>query len=156
MLGIDIDADDIIRGFAVLNGELEREMHGAMAESGKILEREGRALAPKVTGQLAAHVHGEAPQGRWTSGTLEGGVRDGADYALAVHDGARPHRIYPRNASVLAWPSGSGMRFARYVNHPGNRPNPFLEMALELRAPEIEAQFGNAFDMACERAGFGR
>lgn len=60
-----------------------------------------------------------------------------ADYAAAYHDGARPHQIVAKNARALAfrWPArGSGVFFFAAVNHPGNKPHPFLIEAAEIIA----------------------
>ncbi|AJE32517.1 hypothetical protein B842_03320 [Corynebacterium humireducens NBRC 106098 = DSM 45392] len=48
------------------------------------------------------------------------------DYALAVHEGTRPHVIRPRRVKALTWGKGAGRVFARSVNHPGSRPQPWL------------------------------
>lgn len=51
-------------------------------------------------------------------------------YALAVHDGSRPHIIRPSRSGVLAWSGPDGVVFARMVHHPGYTGNPFLDDAL--------------------------
>lgn len=150
---IEIDADDLIAGLNDLDVELDVAFKAALHDSAMRVADEAKVLAPKVTGTLAASVHVIPPTGSWQANTLEGGVEVLAPYALPVHDGARPHRIYPRRASVLAWPVG---RFATVVNHPGNRPNPFLVLAMEIRAADVENEFASAVDIAFERAGFGR
>lgn len=57
---------------------------------------------------------------------LEGRVGSPVKYAAAHHDGARPHIIRPRNAKALRFVVGGRVVFAGRVNHPGNRPNPYL------------------------------
>lgn len=53
-------------------------------------------------------------------------------YALFVHEGTRPHKIYPRKpGGWLRFPTAGGIRFARSVNHPGYRGNPFLRDAAD-------------------------
>ena len=58
-------------------------------------------------------------------------------YAASLEFGARPHVIVPKKAKVLAWGgerrlsgrlrSGSAPdHFAKRVNHPGNKPFPYL------------------------------
>lgn len=50
-------------------------------------------------------------------------------YAAAHHQGAQPHVIVPRpdNASGrLVFKVNGRTVFAKKVNHPGNRPNPYL------------------------------
>jgi HK97 gp10 family phage protein len=58
-----------------------------------------------------------------------------ASYARFVHDGTRPHRIEPRRrGGVLRFPmvgAPGGIVFARSVNHPGTKANPFLTKALD-------------------------
>lgn len=65
-------------------------------------------------------------------GAQFGEIRAGMEYASYVEEGTRPHVIYPRRASVLSWIGYDGTRvFARYVNHPGSRPYPFMHHASE-------------------------
>lgn len=68
------------------------------------------------------------------------GGQEGVGYARAVHDGSRPHAIRPRRGRILRWPRNPADRrlsgtaragttdfiYARSVNHPGNRANPFI------------------------------
>ncbi len=62
-----------------------------------------------------------------------------APHALFVHWGARPHVIRPKNKRALRWPSGGQFRFAKEVNHPGNKADPWLTRAAAL-APSIFAR----------------
>lgn len=57
-------------------------------------------------------------------------VGSDVEYAEAVHEGSRPHPIFPRQAKVLAFSAGGSTVFARSVSHPGYRGNPFLTDAL--------------------------
>jgi hypothetical protein len=51
--------------------------------------------------------------------------------ALYVIGGTRPHQIRPRRpGGVLRFTTGGRVVYARYVNHPGSRPNEFLRDAL--------------------------
>lgn len=50
---------------------------------------------------------------------------------LFVHNGTRRHFIRPRNpAGFLRFQVGGRTVYAKVVNHPGNRANPFLTDAL--------------------------
>jgi hypothetical protein len=50
---------------------------------------------------------------------------------LYVVDGTPPHRIQPRRrGGVLRFEIGGRVVYARYVQHPGTRPNGFLIEAL--------------------------
>lgn len=61
---------------------------------------------------------------------LVGQVIFDAEYALAVHQGTRPHDITPVRARVLAWQAPGGTQFATRVHHPGTKGRPFLTAAL--------------------------
>jgi len=61
---------------------------------------------------------------------IEGAVGTDVVYALAVHDGTRPHTVRPRRARVLRFVAGGEVVFAARVHHPGTRPRPFLREAL--------------------------
>jgi len=54
-------------------------------------------------------------------------------YALYVHEGTKPHTIYPVKAKALSWVAPGGTRvFAKKVNHPGTKANHFLSDQLHL------------------------
>lgn len=60
-----------------------------------------------------------------------------APYARFVHDGTKPHMIFPRNKKALRWPVGSKFRFSRKgVKHPGYKGDPWLRRAAA-EAPAI-------------------
>lgn len=48
------------------------------------------------------------------------------NYSLFVHFGSRPHPIYPRRKKALRWSQGDIFRFAKKVDHPGYRGDPFM------------------------------
>lgn len=55
-----------------------------------------------------------------------------ADHAMAVHDGARPHKIRPRNPrGALRFRYKGRVIVTSEVNHPGYRGNPWLYNALK-------------------------
>lgn len=92
---------------------------------------EARTQAPARTGKLRRSIKTE-PVRRTGPMSVETGVTVLASYAAPVHEGARPHVIRPRTARVLRFEvEGGRIVFARRVNHPGNRPNPFLRRAVE-------------------------
>lgn len=59
------------------------------------------------------------------------------EYAIFVEKGTGPHIIRPKNARVLAWNDKSGAHFARRVNHPGTKAQPFLTPAVEENKKKI-------------------
>lgn len=121
----------------------------------QVLNR-ARVLAPKDTGNLAnSLVMTMRARRTFVAGTVETRVK----YATWVHNGTRPHKIFPKGKGALSfdWPK-VGMRvvvpkggwhrsggFAGpvkskrgayflitkgYVNHPGTKARPFLMNAL--------------------------
>ncbi len=56
-------------------------------------------------------------------------IWSGVEYALAVHEGTKPHVIEPKNKKALYW---DGARHpVRRVMHPGTPGNPYAERAIE-------------------------
>lgn len=88
-----------------------------------------KSIAPVRTGRLKASIHPD-PVRRSGPWRIDTGVSADAPYAAPVHQGARPHVIRPRNARVLRFEVGSRIVFARRVNHPGQRAQPFLSNAV--------------------------
>lgn len=95
-------------------------------------------LAPKRTGNLAAHIVKRVTRKGAEPQVLVG--VENVPYAIWVHEGANPHEIVARNARALVffWPkAGKLVAFPR-VNHPGNPPNRFL-----IRAAQRVSQLGS-------------
>jgi len=65
-----------------------------------------------------------------------------ASYAPFVEFGTKPHIITAKNAKALYWPGAAHP--VKSVNHPGTKPNPFMERIVAAAQPEITATFGTA------------
>lgn len=91
---------------------------------------------PVDTGRLRAGTQlvVDEPDG-WS---VTGHVQNLVEYALDVHDGTGPHRIEPRDPGGVLRFTGAdgGIVYAKYVNHPGTRPRPFLAEGAAAAAPE--------------------
>ena len=93
----------------------------------------------RLAGETEAAMFFEAP---WRSGKLaqsivkqvdklEASVGPSVFYAGFVESGTAPHEIRPIRARVLAFKGAEGkMVFAPLVNHPGTKPNPFMQRTL--------------------------
>lgn len=111
-----------------------------------------------------------------TRNSIEGSVRDTAkgaagevhtgENAVRLNDGTRPHEIWPkmgagvegplregqsrrrrgRGRKFLKFEAGGGTVFARMVNHPGTKPDPFLESAQDYAGEEIDRAVGEMLD----------
>lgn len=94
-----------------------------------------------------------------------------APYGPMLHHGTKPHPILPKNANlttqrslagkfgvpkgsrlVLRWAVGGGFAFARFVNHPGTKPDPFLYDALRAKEERIQALMTDAVQTALREA----
>jgi HK97 gp10 family phage protein len=54
-----------------------------------------------------------------------------APYASFVEYGTAPHLIMPKNGNFLVFQAGGQTVFARSVNHPGTKPYPFFNPAIQ-------------------------
>ena len=65
-----------------------------------------------------------------------------ASYARFVEFGTAPHVIRPKNARALYWPGAEHP--VRLVNHPGTKPNPYMERIAAAATPDINEIFDAA------------
>lgn len=122
---IQLDAGAMARMLKSPGGAVGRHM---LVLANRTLDN-ARKMAPVKSGDLKASLGvTEVTQGQ--RGTM---VRLGANisYGMDVHAGTKPHVIVPKNKSVLRFPNKAGtIVYARKVNHPGTKPNPYLWQAL--------------------------
>ena len=90
--------------------------------------------APVRTGYLASTVY------KQVSGS-EGVVGVAASYGKAVVEGTAPHEIRPTNGSVLSFMVAGKRVFTPIVHHPGTKPNPFMQNALEEAQSKVDVTF---------------
>lgn len=126
---VDLDIDD-----GELRAVASDEGHRLVVRGTTRIRNAAVRFAPSRTGALRRSIGLRIT--REANGDTRGEVFAGASYAKFVHDGTRPHRIEPRRpGGVLRFPaSGAGARgvvFARHVDHPGTRANPFLTRAMD-------------------------
>jgi hypothetical protein len=68
---------------------------------------------------------------RSAGGDFEGSISVRHPAAIYVVNGTRPHMIFPRRpGGVLRFTTGGRVVYAKFVSHPGNKPNDFLRQAL--------------------------
>jgi hypothetical protein len=66
-------------------------------------------------------------------------------YAKYVLNGTPPHIIEAKRAKALHWTGRDGHgRFAKRVNHPGTRPDPFPRRAMMPMMPSLRQQYRDA------------
>lgn len=124
---------------AQLNRVMTNASREELREASRQVVNRAKVLAPVRTGRLRSSIRAEPPR----IFSLRGSVKVGSDleYAAFVNDGTRPHTIRPRTKQVLRFQVGGRVVFAKVVNHPGARANPFLDRALR----EVAAQRGYSF-----------
>ena len=117
----------------------DKELQSATKNAGKLILATEKNEVPIKTGQLRRSITLEY---RPITATITPTVK----YALPVHEGSRPHIITPKRKSVLAFKIGGKMVFARRVNHPGNKPNKFVERTVNRTESPVNALFSKAMD----------
>lgn len=92
------------------------------------VEAEARRLAPGSMGQ-GTNITSQIRSG--PGGEFRGVINSRHPATLYVLYGTRPHRIEPRRpGGVLRFMVDGRVVYARYVNHPGTKPNNWLREAL--------------------------
>jgi hypothetical protein len=122
---------------STLSGKLKRMLVERLAE---VAYNEAYHGAPWKTGKLAKSLVKEVDE----DGAAV--IRALAPYAKCVVKGTAPHEIRPVNVSCLAFEAAGGdMVFTRLVRHPGTKPNPFIERAVEKTRDHVEDLFAELF-----------
>lgn len=62
-----------------------------------------------------------------------------APYAPFVHWGSKPHKIAPNKRKSLRWVSANGFVFAKFVNHPGYKGDPYMVRAVKSAPGQFDA-----------------
>jgi hypothetical protein len=116
------------------DGELDKLLNQKDGAVGKYLTRKGneilvsaRARVGVRTGALRASLHMRHmrdPRGQqiWIGSNLH--------YALAHHEGTKPHVIVPKSGKMLRFVSKGRVVYTHVVNHPGTKANRYLADAL--------------------------
>lgn len=137
------DFDKIKRAWKEAPQKMTSEIHTAVGKTVLKVENEAKREAPvnrqSGGGNLRQSIRGSI------TGTASGVVEVGANYAVPVHEGTRPHKIVARNKKALA-NKRTGQFFGRVVNHPGTAANPFLERAVENSQGDIDVYFENTIN----------
>jgi hypothetical protein len=111
-----------IKGIRELQSRLDylEDLGPVMRDLALTAVGEQKKLAPVRTGNLrrTIHVGHISPRSAETIAS--------AIYAAHVEFGTQPHEIRPRNRKALRWKVQGGYRFARRVNHPGTRAQPYM------------------------------
>ena len=102
----------------------------ALKEGAVNVQRHARELAPKDTGALANSITVENPK------RLKYVIAPHTDYAYYIEEGTSGHII---TGNYWLWWDGAD-HVVHEVNHPGNRPYLYMEIAMRLEAEIIGAR----------------
>lgn len=125
-------------GLPALLARGEAAALAATNEGANKLVQLAETAAPRDEGTLGGSIHTDGA--RMTGRGAEAHVQTGAEassYAVAQHEGAKPHVIKPKNGQALYWPGAAHP--VKEVNHPGNPATKFLEGPLLTFAPRFVA-----------------
>jgi hypothetical protein len=157
-LDVKVDTKALNNAFMQYPLQIAKELRLELNNTCKIIQLDAMAHHRFNTksGRLKNSVHYKVePSGLSAQVALDKDVK----YAGAIHDGSKPHRIYPKNKNALAfvkngrkvlvpkfyndyWRKVNGATDAYvskkgYVNHPGTSPDPFLYEAATRQEPRI-------------------
>ena len=138
-----IEVDVSTRGleFDEVAKSLDKDLRRLLVERlAEVAYTEAFYGAPWKTGKLARSIVKEVDEDG------EAKIMALAPYAVHVIKGTSPHEIRPVNASVLAFKAAGGdMVFTRLVRHPGTKPNPFMQRAVDKAREKVEEIFAELF-----------
>lgn len=126
MITVNITGTDQVRAtFSRLSDIMQRQAIAATAV--KVEEyAEQQASRHSKTGALVGSLKkARLPNGSWEV------YHDPrmAPHAMFVHWGTKPHTIKPKNKKMLRWANGGRFHFAKAVQHPGTKADPWFTRA---------------------------
>ena len=74
-------------------------------------------------------------------------------YGKYVHEGTKPHVIKPKSKKALYFVKGGNKNFAKVINHPGIKGEPFLDNALQAQEEKVMKIINDGIDKAIQEAG---
>lgn len=101
------------------------------------VQEEAVKNAPADTGELRRRIAADFNDDTVTSEV---------NYSASVEYGTAPHTIEAKNAKSLRFTSGGKTVFAKKVNHPGTKPQPYMRTAARKVQSEIPSIFKKQLD----------
>lgn len=150
---------DVARKMGAAVGNLEGTLKiaaGMAAEDAVKIAKTDHDYKDK-TGLLTNSIVVDGVYGAFKSNDLHAIIGAGADYALYVEKGTKPHKIKPKHRKKLRWAIEGGFMFAKEVQHPGTQGTRFLENAADAVTPKLAQEYiPDAVELAFVQAGFER
>lgn len=117
----------------------DKELQKATKDAGKFILSAEKSEVPIKTGQLRRSITLEYKP-------ITASIYPTVKYAVPVHEGSRPHVILPTKSKVLRFRVGNKWIYARKVNHPGNKPNKFVERTVSKSENPVNDFFSKALE----------
>lgn len=124
---------------ANLNRTLTNASRSELREAGRQVVNRAKILVPVRSGRLRSSIRADPPRLFSFRGSLT--VGSDLEYAAAVNDGSRKHKIRAKNKPYLIFRIGGQWVRVKEVDHPGTKGVHFLDRALR----EVAAQRGYSF-----------
>lgn len=148
-----LDVSSIVRACENAFDRLDRSLRRALADCADAVADSAKRDHgyQDRSGNLTESIRSE----QVTGGTqLSVEVSANMPYAAAIELGAKPHKITAKPGGFLRFGTAGGLRFAKSVNHPGNKPFKFLEEALDREQDDIAVFMENGLADGFDEAGF--
>lgn len=118
----NLDRSRVERMLRLPGGLVHRNMERRVRRA----EAEAIRTAPGSVGQ---HIRASIQHG--PGGEFRGVIRSSHPASIYLVNGTRPHMIFPRRpGGVLRFTVGGQVVYARFVSHPGTKPNHWLRDSL--------------------------
>ncbi len=146
VLKIDItapDIDDFLEKMRRFPLEANKALDRGLTKSFQELRIAAKAETPMVTGKLRRGFRIQKLS------SLKAIIFNRVFYGIFVHEGTKRHIIRPVIKKALFWKGADHP--VKMVNHPGQKPNPFLQRAVEKTARRREEIFKEEMDKALRK-----
>ena len=143
-LELSSNANEVVARLGRLHPLISQAIIKALNLSALVVKTQAKMLAPTRTGNLRASI-GSRVEGL----RQEAFVGSPVEYAGYVHDGTRPHPIYPSAKKALFWKGAAHP--VKFVRHPGTKAQPYLKDALHNNVDNIRDFFIREINLAIER-----
>ncbi len=118
---------------------VSKELETATKEAGKLILRTEKEEVPVKTAQLKRSITMDYRP-------ISVSIYPTTKYAIPVHEGSKPHVILPTRKKFLRFKINGKWVYAKKVNHPGNKPNKFVERTVSKTASPVNKLFEKALD----------
>ena len=138
-------ANAVVARMDAIQGNLRIRLHEAMEISVRDIQERARRTHRFTTRtgdaerSIDAQVSGSGDSVVGTVGTTR-------LITIYLHQGTRAHIIEPRTKKVLRWAAGGDFVFAKRVQHPGIKEDPFIFNAADAETGAIKSRFDAIID----------